>query len=76
METEQIWLDYPEKSSKFSQLEPKLFKPNHSVSMFQSLYVAVFLKIDFVSFQPGKSVFQSTDTYKDRNIETERVWLD
>ena len=24
----------------------------------------------------GKSAFKNTDTYKDRNVETEQLWLD
>ena len=45
------------------------------------MYVAILLDYipifdDTLNLKLGKSAFKNTDTYKDLNVETKRVWLD
>ena len=44
-----------------------------SLNIFEYIYVPIYFLGRYLKL--GKSAFKNTNTYKDRNIETEQVWL-
>ena len=65
----------PREEASSTKLHPAIDSPSSGCKVHSQKSVDIQKKI--CQLKLGKYVFQkNTDTYKDRNVETQRVWLD